>query len=387
MAKYQYSYSAIDWFLKCPLYFKLKRIKKAKEADNPLMRIGRVAHDVFGDYSQHCVENSLPTDVDKLVNIVDNYRGELPDNEWQEVKQLAQNFGQTHVFSPGSNEEIMVEERLAFDESWELLDDWFHNETFFRAIMDKFHIEEAQKGRTGVITDYKTGWKVPAQSQVEDSLQLKIYAYIGSLLFPEVERFLVRLDFVRYNTIRKSVYSREEAESFGDIIMNYIEKIEETEKFKANPGGKHCELCGFSGKCQAFQDYLEETGEDEVTEQNAPDLAKRYRILRTEVGKLKKKLRTYVKSHGDIEVGNQELGFNKVEKNFINDTRGVVQFLGKNGVPKDKIWEALYTNMSSIKKALRKADKMDLYEQVVEEFATTRVETHFKYTKAKGEDK
>lgn len=381
MAKYQYSYSAINWFLKCPLYFKLKRIKKAKEADNPLMRIGRVSHDVFGDYSQHCVENSLPTDVDKLVDIVDKYRGELQDNEFEEVKELAENFAQTHIFQPESNDEIMIEQRLAFDEDWELLDDWFHNETFFRAIMDRFHIEETVNGLTGVIRDYKTGWKVPAQSEVEDSLQLKMYAFIGSLMFPEVERFLVVLDFVRYNTERKAVYDREEAESFGQVIMKYIEKIEEAEKFKANPGGEHCELCGFSGKCQAFQDYLEETGEDDVTEDNAKDLARRYRILKTEVGKLKGKLKTYVKGNGSIPIGNEVLGYNKVEKTFVEDTRGVVELMGKNGVPKDIIWGALYTNMTSIRKALRKAGKMELYEEIVENFTRDRVETHFKYTK------
>ncbi|MGK9477404.1 UvrD-helicase domain-containing protein [Melioribacter sp. OK-6-Me] len=120
---------------------------------------------------------------------------------------------------------------------------------YLYGIIDKLIFENDKL----IIVDYKTDNvdENEIHSKAENYFpQLKFYAYLISKVYPEVNRYEVRLIFIKHPDISvKKDLTRKEVEQFGNVIRSTIDKINKSDY---SPNLNHCRKCHYAlkgGKC------------------------------------------------------------------------------------------------------------------------------------------
>lgn len=100
------------------------------------------------------------------------------------------------------------------------------------------------------VIDYKTSKRMPTQADVDDSLQLSIYALAMRQRFPG-RRIRVALDMLRHDAVVWSERTDAQLDQAERYIGALIERIEADTEFKARPSI----LCGWCGVRQYCDTY------------------------------------------------------------------------------------------------------------------------------------
>jgi len=230
--KMAYSYSHINTF-KCPFRFNKRYIEGNKEPDGDAAEIGKAIHGLTARYRMECIERSrryIPGWFhDQVKTAVTHKTPEVRKGIIDGIDKFVKGPG----FHLPIAKDYRVEEKWAFDTSWHLLDSWFGDKVFFRAIADFIAV-----GDDGIVTIYddKTGW-----AKGYDELQLKIYAWavlrVLDTKTEPIEGVSLKFNLIGQGKIEdKGFYSREEILYFRDEIMSKVAEIEKHEDWTiANP--------------------------------------------------------------------------------------------------------------------------------------------------------
>jgi hypothetical protein len=135
---------------------------------------------------------------------------------------------------------------------------FFGEGAFFRGVLDV--VAYSSEKKTVVILDHKTGGRRPLP---EFAQQLQVYALLGFAHYPDAEKVLCAVHFLRDSVIefRPEAYHRRE---LGDLLLwlqNWVTRTEtRLDSFEGQPPpevGSHCQWCEFVGRCPARGGKLE----------------------------------------------------------------------------------------------------------------------------------
>ena len=107
--------------------------------------------------------------------------------------------------------------------------------------MDEVHA----LGDTLRIVDCKTHWRMPTQTEADESWQSAMYLAGARKLFPNFSRYELLYDFVRLNATITVTHSQSEMDTTDEVIKEQdaaMLSAEETGVFQAT-GGAHCGTC------------------------------------------------------------------------------------------------------------------------------------------------
>jgi RecB family exonuclease len=109
--------------------------------------------------------------------------------------------------------------------------------------------------KLAIITDYKSGKKVPSRREVAEHVQLSIYDLGIRTIHPEVGETELNLYYLMHNKIFHTFRSDEDRAQTDFYLENTIKKIEEATKNDEFPCEKQflCEWCVYKAICPAFE--------------------------------------------------------------------------------------------------------------------------------------
>ena len=313
-----YSYSRLSLFEGCPAAFKMRYLEKLPEAPSEALAFGGLVHTIIANYTRHCMDNGLPTDITAMPDIVricfyEKPSG-LPSSRYNEVLEVAERFAGSHVFEIDTIEGY---------EKW--IQAWLSGKKFlFRGILDLLKIE----GTTATIRDYKSDFQLRPQSEVEGDMQLKVYPWLVSLEYSKITTFRCELDFVRHDVVRTFTFERDQIPKIEKQVMGMIAMVEDAiakNKFPATPG-QACNWCGYTAACPKAQDIPADVRPIQTPE-DARAMAEELSVLERQVAIRKDLLKAFCNKNGNVEFNGLAWGHHLVESRAIEDIDAFVKIL------------------------------------------------------------
>ncbi len=350
-----YSYTRLNLYDNCPLAYKRKYIEKRSEEKSVPLLIGSGAHKLAELYDRHLLEHNLATDITAAPAIIeaayaDREMADLKREHWDEAERVFRYFVESHILEPANV--VGIEEMLKIS-----MPDLG---CLFWAKIDRLETS----GEKAIITDYKSDWNVRSQADVEKDFQLAVYAWSVARLFPHINEFLVRLDFIRHGTVREVELTMADYERTEKRICQMIAAIEADKKFAPTPGA-HCSWCSWSEDCTAISNMTIACGCPEDAHRVASELA----LLKKQVGDREDALRSYCTVAGPVTAGGLTWA-HWTERTKEWDVREFVATLG------DPAYDYLSVNSTKVKPLLKKDGER------LERLFTEKVATKFKSKKA-----
>ncbi len=287
------SYSGLEQWA-CPYHGKRLRIDKAKEPETiPLLR-GQVGHDFCRRYIEHCASRDMETDTSALPEL---FRaawesGKCPPEEMDGLKIACGNVVNSIVV----NVYTLAEQQYAVTREWKDTA-WFGKGVWLRAVIDRLDVDGAE----GIITDFSFGWGKAEEKQ----LQVKIYAAVANVIYPEVERWTTRIFNAQNRTEAESVIAIDQIPRIRKDIESEsrrIEAIVASGKFPAVPGD-HCGYCGFLAECPV-EASAPALGSADAARAALGELI----VLDEKAKRIKAALRTWTNGAGPLEQGGMVIG-------------------------------------------------------------------------------
>ena len=346
-----HSYSALDLFDTCPQAFKYRRIDRLPGGGSVPLRVGKASHDLMERYLRTLLERQVPSDIDTLATLAIEVGASLGGAAALDFHESIIPQVQRLTFPVDRMQGVRLEDGYAFNRAWEPVP-WESPDAHFRARIDLSYFEPGLL----IVDDWKTDRKLPPQSEIDGSLQLEIYAWILSQVYPESEEILIRLRYLRYGGAeRKRKISRAELADTKAKLDAKIARIEAERRWEATPSTL-CGWCEYRNLCPAFK-ALNDGGvlqEIETPEQAAEALKQRV-MRKAELEALDEKLRAWVDEHGAIPFDGQVYGYRGVSRVTLDDVTQVGNVLAGFGVPRARIMEAFSTTKAAVKRALSAA--------------------------------
>lgn len=358
-----YSYSRINTF-KCPYRWKRLYIDKAKEPKGDAAEIGGAIHGLTAQYRRECIERSrdhIPGWFDDPVADAVSGKSEAVA---QGIRDGIEKFIDGPMFRLPEAKGYRVEEKWAFNTLWQLYPDWFGKHVFFRAIADFITIED---GLVTIIDD-KTGWA----SGGYDELQLKIYAFCALKAMEKVEGVALQFNLIGQQRVEDVGYwSANEIPYFGQEIMDKISEIENHKDWSiANPECGACGYCGFRDECPAMNQEWAVMEADKKpvfaiqTREDAQRAVQCYVMVEQRMKDLREKLNEWVTKNGPVKAYGQ-VAERRKQKNWKADNDAIISALLENDVPSHIIDQSVNLSLTTVKKILKEARRMDALEDVL----------------------
>lgn len=210
----------------------------------PFLR-GSFIHRIFARYIKECADCRIDRDEALMERIVDEAfvaQRTVPMGEHADIMKMM----------------LRAARRERID--WQALVDVEHpywmdvGDYRFKGVPDVVYV----RGNTAVIPDWKSGWVVPSQAEVDADFKMSCYAALimDEENYPQIEIVTVKIGNLRYGITRDSARFAEHAAATKHEIALRIARIEADDEFKATPepftGTSYCGVCEFRGDCGAL---------------------------------------------------------------------------------------------------------------------------------------
>jgi len=318
-----FSPSKLNTFKKCGEAYRLIYEEKVPGEEFSYLKEGSDAHTVLEAFSRSA-RNGQKIDIKAMGKKLG-----LDDFMIRAIERV--NFPEGFLSSP--EDRVIIEGRLAIDcdltpVSWE--DAWV------RGITDLAWMEEGASGPLFVIRDWKTGFKVPAQEEIEKELQGAIYALVLSCCFDDAFEFLVEYYYVRTGAIRRVLFDLDELTSrVYDDICHIEDQIKSG--LRKPCVGSHCSTCQVRRACEHYAKAFHDIHIlNVVTPESAKKAASTYITLKAMAGDLERELKVWADLNGPVRIKTGDLGFFPSEK-VAYDLKGAREILLESGIEEEKI--------------------------------------------------
>ncbi|HHD92733.1 MAG TPA: PD-(D/E)XK nuclease family protein [Candidatus Portnoybacteria bacterium] len=264
------SYSALSDFLNCPYKFKLGYIDRIKVPKSPLAIFGTAIHSAL-KFLHEPSHLTPPTEEELLKFFTQQWN---PEN-WPSQEEADLNFAQgveilKNYYAKNYPTKFNIV-NLEFPFRFPIE---YRGETHY--ITGRIDRVDKLENDQFEIIDYKTGQRMPAQSEVDHSLQLSIYQLGVTNLWPflkeSAQPIKLSLFFVRHNLKLSTKKNSSDLEETKESLISTIEKIKEAQKlnkFEPTPN-RLCDYCNFRQYCPYFR-QKEKPIEDQKVKQAAQD--------------------------------------------------------------------------------------------------------------------
>lgn len=245
----RFSFSSISLFQRCPYAFKLKYIDMAEEKYYAPLMHGKIAH----YYMEMRARNDKAT-TERLT--IEKYPFDYTPAICKEAEGNVSNETFLHTLETEMKIDFMLGE---------------HQIT---GIIDRLDLQD----NFYTIVDYKYGKYIYTRKDLQNSLQLKIYAY-GIMLLKSVDNVRV----VYHNLKQRHVVGMDINRNDVDIVTLQAYLTGMTNKVNAKDlsaiPGVHCISCQYSRVCSYFDKYIQSTGLS--GEVNITDIMEEYNKIKT----------------------------------------------------------------------------------------------------------
>ena len=316
MGEMAYSYSRINTYDKCPLRFKRAYIDRIKAPVADMLLSGGAVHKFCEIYVRTCRKLGYETYLNGVEDLALQAFAEakLPSYLQDECMVLCRYFAETHLIDLKAN--ALIETKLAINKEGKKVD-WFASDVYFRGIFDYAETKED----SAYIVDYKTGFK-----KDYDTFQLKIYAWLMSKIYPNLKKFKVDIDLIRFEVLEGKEFGLDDIAKVEKMVSKKIEVIEQDSKFEPAPGS-HCIYCPYSDRCTAISDIVEESKEEDI----GLNLAKEVIVLETQLKHKKELLKSYCGNYGAVKINDIEFGVFRIDTTKYNISEFITR-LDKAGI-------------------------------------------------------
>lgn len=372
-----YSFSQIETYQNCPLAYKFKKIDKISYDDSLPQIVGKLFHEIAAEYFKFCYENKRSSDSEKLNAILMSKRDQCTDEAFDDLVEIVDTFSGVRYLDLSYQTGFEFETEVAFDREWNVVP-WKDGNASWRGILDEYHFEDDLL----VITDYKTNRAIKPRSSVEKNFQLLTYAYMMHMLYPKVERFVIRLDYVRYGQYRSREIDLSEIETVPERINQFVAKIESDTEFLPRVSS-FCDGCSFTAMCSKYQNAMRERNDTPIIgADDALSLAEQLRIIDSRRTQIIKRLKTWIDANEPITVGNELLDYHTSQSFKFDDPALIAKKLLEIGLNQKDIWSAMKISQTDLKKVLKNSNKIEHWEDLLE-LAKIETSQRFEFKKTK----
>lgn len=195
---------------KCPAQFFYRFHKKLPEPPSPAMERGKEIHKACEDY---------------ILGRTNDMTAEM--RQWG-----ADMFKELRKLKP------LVECKLAYDQHWHPLNNFFDHNAWVRVVFD---VARVYDDRTGILIDHKTGKRWPA----DDDFQMKVFGLAFLKKYDWCMRVETRLWYLDSGEEVIQEFHQGQTEVLRGEVAGEFRKIERDTEFLPNPG-RHCQWCAYS---------------------------------------------------------------------------------------------------------------------------------------------
>lgn len=333
MLNFSLSYSSIYNFLRCPFYFKMAHVLKKPKPESEIMVRGRILHEILAAYTNECYKAQVGH-LDNWKEIAEPIliKACVPTDEKASILEHVHNFTSSNEIQLEGLAGVELE--LAFTKEFKRTA-WFAPDAFFRAKIDLLYLF----GTAGRVEDYKTGYSFEA-----DENQLKEYAYLLSLVYPQIENFELVWNFTNFSHKKTLTIEKSDLKSIGEFLHGKIAKIVAEKNFKPKMGTL-CATCDYWSECPAMK-LRNDLIKAPSTKDEARALVEQVIAADKHSDELKTVLKGYVKDNGSVAVGDMEARFTVAESKEWDMAR-LFEWANQKGI---LLMECLNVDSRKIKK-------------------------------------
>lgn len=229
--KENFSYSKINTFYNCERKYEFIYKKKYPKSNNVSSLKGTLLHKMIELYIQ---------DLDYNIKYEGDFT-QLPEKEFNLFKEeFEKNIKHQNIIKSlksmyGKQEALEMENKISN----------IFNNFVFSGTADTF----VKNNNKIIIIDYKTG------KPFRNFEQLEYYAYIYSLIYPEVKEYMLILSYVMYNKEEVLKISKDDLDKIKTNLIDKIDNINNTNIYNKNIS-KLCEYCEYKKECM-IKDQLD----------------------------------------------------------------------------------------------------------------------------------
>lgn len=369
-------------FTECPWRFRQTYIRKVPTLSADPLESGSLFHEAAEMYLRHLVQEkaeSLPQDVPMVWGrFVSTRPGLINERFYDDLKRLLSRFA--HHYRLDLDRLWDVEVQLAVDAEGKPAE-WTAPDVFVRGRGDAVFVD----GDRGFIHDWKSGFGVLRQGDLENDLQAQSYAMLLSKLNPNLNSIEVAFIYPRFENYRSTWIFR--SADFDLAWQRWLEiraQIEQAlaalddERLWGPTPGAHCAGCPVTATCPIGVEAVASALPVVLDAQGATMVAERLVVLNAVRENLTEALKGWILEHGPVPVNDLAYGFHKSES-FDYPVERLVKLAEKHFIDPYKF---LSVNSTNLKKAFKK-DKG--FASDVAAIATDKGSTTFTAKKVKAE--
>lgn len=247
-----YSPTSLLRFESCPWSWARHYVDGDRGDESPLFVDGRFKHRIMESYISECARREIELDELLMERIVSEKFAEqtgVPMSSYQDVLDM--------MLRAARKSRVDWQNFIAVEDEYHMDVDG-HD---FMGRLDALYIQ----GNVAHIPDWKSGWAVPSQAEVDNDFKMACYAALvmDPANYPQVNVVRVNITNLRYGITRDAkLKTFEHAEATKHEIavrIRQIERAAEADDFPATPGS-YCAVCEFRGECPRLTEALARAG-------------------------------------------------------------------------------------------------------------------------------
>ena len=247
-----WSFSKVQKAKKCQYEFFFRYVEKVE----PLTRadfliLGSGVHFVLENALNTVFKEGRPIGKELLSDFASRFKEMEPEANLSLISSFFPNIvkfvnGQLRRVEESSI--VASEIELAVNERFEPVS-YSSDSVFMRGKLDFIF----SKGNTLYIVDHKTSKSWEFNNRIKT--QLRWYALLASVKYPQFERFALEVHNVRYGTVNRVIFNLRELEAFKRNLVPRIFSVEEElngrsfEELHPNPSDLNCRWCEYRHIC------------------------------------------------------------------------------------------------------------------------------------------
>jgi len=249
-----WSFSKVQKAKKCQYEFYFRYVAKAEPLEKPdFFVLGSGVHFVLENALLRALKERKPLNSNNLLDFAKAFKESEPSADLDKISYFFPNIlkfvnRQLKRIDKGAFFEPEIE--LAVDPSFNL-SSYFSGSVFLRGKLDLVF----EKDGFLYIVDHKTSRSTEFDNKVKT--QLRWYALLAKVKFPQFERFALELHNVRYGTVRRVIFTAKEIEAFRRKLIPLLEEVErnllnkDLSQLTPSPGDP-CRWCEYRHLCPLF---------------------------------------------------------------------------------------------------------------------------------------